>query len=217
MKIEVVYFLQQNADGPIKIGRTRNIVSRIAQMASSNSCEIIVRAIIPGSLDLETQLHDRFVAHRIRGEWFHPHQTILEYIASLPDVLLRDLKYRRKKRKGLTLEQAKEVWADVNIPGPQARLMIGWGNAKIGRVLGWTRPVGRQRQGLKSAAISTARKGTPQADFTPAQLKDAKAIWRNVKDYPTWPDAAKALALIVSPNGQKFTTARAYKLFGKRL
>jgi len=77
--------------------------------------------------------------------------------------------------------------------------------------------IARHAQGAKSAAISTARKGTPQADFTPAQTKDAKAIWRNVKDYPTWPDAAKALAEIVSPNGQKFTTARAYKLFGKRL
>jgi hypothetical protein len=60
-------------------------------------------------------------------------------------------------------------------------------------------------------------KGTPQADFEPAHLKEAKAIWRNTKDYPTWPDAVAPLAEIVSPNGQKFTTARAYKLFGKRL
>jgi hypothetical protein len=77
--------------------------------------------------------------------------------------------------------------------------------------------IARHAQGFKSAAISTARKGTPQADFEPSHFKEAKAIWRNVKDYPTWPDTVAPLAEIVSPNGQKFTTARAYKLFGKRL
>jgi hypothetical protein len=71
--------------------------------------------------------------------------------------------------------------------------------------------IARHAQGFKSAAISTARKGTPQADFEPRQYQDAKAIWRNTKDYPTWPDTVAPLAAIVSPNGQKFTTARAYK------
>jgi hypothetical protein len=71
--------------------------------------------------------------------------------------------------------------------------------------------IARHAKGFKSAAISTARKGTPQADFTPRQYQDAKAIWRNTKDYPTWPDTIAPLAEIVSPNGQKFTTARAYQ------
>jgi predicted GIY-YIG superfamily endonuclease len=60
-------------------------------------------------------------------------------------------------------------------------------------------------------------KGAPEADFTAAHFREAKAIWRNTKDYPTWPDTVAPLAEIVSPNGQKFTTDRAYKLFGKRL
>jgi hypothetical protein len=71
--------------------------------------------------------------------------------------------------------------------------------------------IARHAQGAKSAAISEARKGKPQADFTPRQYQDAKAIWRNTKDYPTWPDTKAPLAEIVSPNGQKFTTARAYQ------
>jgi hypothetical protein len=37
-----------------------------------------------------------------------------------------------------------------------------------------------------------------------------------VKDYPTWPDTVAPLAAIVSPNGQKFTTARAYKMWQGR-
>lgn len=43
-------------------------------------------------------------------------------------------------------------------------------------------------------------------------LAKAKAIWRNVKDYPEWKDAAKALKAEVP----QFTTARAFKLWGGR-
>jgi hypothetical protein len=70
--------------------------------------------------------------------------------------------------------------------------------------------IGRSNKGLKSALNGAKSKGRPVADFTSQEVKNAKAAWRNVKDYPTWEDVAKAL-----PEG--FTTARAYKLFGKRL
>jgi hypothetical protein len=70
--------------------------------------------------------------------------------------------------------------------------------------------IGRSNKGLRSALNGAKSKGRPAEKFHAAELKNAKAAWRNVKDYPTWGDVAKAL-----PEG--FTTARAYKLFGKRL
>jgi hypothetical protein len=70
--------------------------------------------------------------------------------------------------------------------------------------------IGRSNKGLRSALNGAKSKGRPVASFTSQEVKNAKATWRNVKDYPTWGDVAKAL-----PEG--FTTARAYKLFGKRL
>jgi hypothetical protein len=70
--------------------------------------------------------------------------------------------------------------------------------------------IGRSNKGLKSALNGAKSQGRPRASFNAYELKNAKATWRNVKDYPTWGDVAKAL-----PEG--FTTARAYKLFGKRL
>jgi len=76
--------------------------------------------------------------------------------------------------------------------------------------------IGRDRQGAHSAKNGKKQKGRPLADFTAAQLKEAKAIWRNVKDHPTWFDAGVALAEIVSPNGEKFTTARAHRLWQGR-
>jgi hypothetical protein len=62
----------------------------------------------------------------------------------------------------------------------------------------------------RTVHLKGKRQGRKATAFDAAALKDAKATWRNVKDYPTWGDVAKAL-----PEG--FTTARAYKLFGKRL
>jgi len=69
--------------------------------------------------------------------------------------------------------------------------------------------IGRSNKGLKSALNGAQSKGRPPAKFTAEQMKEAKAIWRNVMDYPTWGAAVNAL-----PDG--FTGARAYKLWGSR-
>ncbi len=69
--------------------------------------------------------------------------------------------------------------------------------------------ISRSNQGAKSATNGARSPGRQAADFTPAEMRDAKAVWRNVKDYPEWDDAAGAL-----PKG--FTVHRAYKLWGSR-
>ena len=52
-------------------------------------------------------------------------------------------------------------------------------------------------------------KGRPLVSFTDAELKDGKAAWRNLVDYPTWDDVRSAL-----PDG--FTVHRAHRLWGPR-
>lgn len=69
--------------------------------------------------------------------------------------------------------------------------------------------IGRANKGLKSALNGARSKGRPAAKFTAEQLKDAKAVWRNLRDYPTWLDAEKAF-----PEG--FTAARAFKMWRGR-
>jgi hypothetical protein len=69
--------------------------------------------------------------------------------------------------------------------------------------------IARHAQGAKSAAVGQARKGRPLLTFTEQQMKDAKAVWRNLKDYPTWETAAEALP-------EKFTVHRAHRMWGKR-
>jgi hypothetical protein len=61
----------------------------------------------------------------------------------------------------------------------------------------------------RTSHLAKRRQGRKPLAFTTDELRDAKAIWRNVKDYPTWEDAAAAF-----PKG--FTTARAFRLWKGR-
>jgi hypothetical protein len=69
--------------------------------------------------------------------------------------------------------------------------------------------IGRSNQGLKSALNGARSRGRPKHEPTAEEMKDAKAAWRNVKDYPTWDDVKPVL-----PEG--FTVYRAHKLWGPR-
>jgi hypothetical protein len=61
----------------------------------------------------------------------------------------------------------------------------------------------------RTVHLKGKRTGRKALTFTAEQLREAKAVWRNVKDYPTWEAALAAM-----PEG--FTTARAYKLWQGR-
>lgn len=76
--------------------------------------------------------------------------------------------------------------------------------------------IARSCRGAKSAANGERSRGRQFVEFSAAQKKDAKAIWRNVKDYPTWEDAGEALKEICTTAGEKFTTDRAFKLWRGR-
>ncbi len=54
------------------------------------------------------------------------------------------------------------------------------------------------------------RRGRPLAEFDEKQMTAAKLVWVDVKRYPTWSAARKALP-------KHFTPARAYKLWGARI
>lgn len=72
--------------------------------------------------------------------------------------------------------------------------------------------ISRSNRGLRSALNGARSKGRPEAQFTREQMKDARAIWRNIKDYPSW-EAAQA-AFDKDVDG--FTTARAFRLWKGR-
>lgn len=73
--------------------------------------------------------------------------------------------------------------------------------------------IGRSNRGLSSHLNGAkSKRGRQPASFTAQQIKDAKAIWRNTKDFPDW-EAAQAAFDEEVPG---FTTARAFKLWRGR-
>jgi hypothetical protein len=81
-----VYFIQA-ASGPIKIGVADNPVKRLHSMQSCNHEPLTMLCARPGGRVTEYEYHDRFSAHRIRGEWFNPAPEILEEIERIRTVL----------------------------------------------------------------------------------------------------------------------------------
>lgn len=71
----------------------------------------------------------------------------------------------------------------------------------------------RSNRGAKSATNGAQSQGRPAYNPTMAELKDAKAIWRDDIEYPEWDDCDAALREKVNP---KFTAWRAYDLWGPR-
>jgi N-acetylneuraminic acid mutarotase len=75
-----VYFIQ-SSNGPIKIGVATNVEARAASLQSGNPCPIKILAIIKnGGKELERELHKRFAADRLGGEWFQNSNSLKEVI-----------------------------------------------------------------------------------------------------------------------------------------
>lgn len=65
-----VYFVQAGDHGPVKIGKAKDPEKRIATLQTGSHVELKLRDVVPGDSTVETMMHHRFAAARIRGEWF---------------------------------------------------------------------------------------------------------------------------------------------------
>jgi hypothetical protein len=65
-----VYFIQEQNDGPIKIGYSARPEKRLSDLQTGNPDQLHLRHVIPGDRQVERQLHRRFEPARIRLEWF---------------------------------------------------------------------------------------------------------------------------------------------------
>ena len=76
-----VYFIQADCGGPIKIGVSACADSRLDQLQQYSPFPLRVLATMPGGFKKERQLHARFAAHRLHGEWFEAVPELLTFIA----------------------------------------------------------------------------------------------------------------------------------------
>lgn len=78
----VVYFVQAGPDGPIKIGITTALDSRLRTLQTGSPRRLRLLHTESGGRQRELAFHRRWARHRLRGdgEWFHPAPEILAYI-----------------------------------------------------------------------------------------------------------------------------------------
>jgi len=77
-RLRMVYFVQA-ASGPIKIGATVDIGTRILELQVSQWERLSLLGIFHAK---ERDVHDQFAHLRLRGEWFRPEQDLLDFIAA---------------------------------------------------------------------------------------------------------------------------------------
>ena len=75
-----VYFIQRGKQGPIKIGVTKYLYRRLAEIQRSYPQRLRILGIIDGYLDQERVLHERFAHLRLDGEWFSIANELSNYI-----------------------------------------------------------------------------------------------------------------------------------------
>ena len=76
-----VYFVQRMDTCEVKVGFSAILTHRLWRIADDEGAEIRVLGVIPGTYELEQELHKHFAGARVRGrEWYFPSQEIMEYV-----------------------------------------------------------------------------------------------------------------------------------------
>ena len=86
----MIYFIQPEGESTVKIGYTKNIKNRIAELQTSNARELKVLLLLPGRLEEEEKYHVMFSDDKVRGEWFYLSTEIKDFIKSMYN---NDLRY----------------------------------------------------------------------------------------------------------------------------
>lgn len=93
----MIYFIEDVANGHVKIGYAKNPWSRLATFRVSSASQLDLVAVAPGDRQEEVIMHTRFASYRIRGEWFRKSSPIEEMIATLgPPTNPHDIPVRQR-------------------------------------------------------------------------------------------------------------------------
>lgn len=79
----MIYVIRDTLSGHVKIGLSEKPWVRFAKMRVDCPGELSMRAILDGERADEQALHRRFVAHRVRGEWFECSGALAEWLLGL--------------------------------------------------------------------------------------------------------------------------------------
>ena len=80
----MIYFVTARDLGVVKIGFAQKPQERFHTIQSHSPISLNLERVMVGSIEDEAELHSRFAAHRMRGEWFSLAPEIEALMASLP-------------------------------------------------------------------------------------------------------------------------------------
>lgn len=75
-----VYFVQAERTGLIKIGYTGALEKRLDSLRGGSAERLELLGHLRATRSLEYQLHSRFAAARLHGEWFRPVDDLLDFV-----------------------------------------------------------------------------------------------------------------------------------------
>lgn len=115
----MIYFVQSNNSGPIKIGYTKNKYSvhkRLGSIQVGSSEPLKLLGLINGSRKDEQLLHKKFHVYQLHGEWFQPSKTLLNFIFNACGIKLDTHEiYNTEKLKDLNFLSLNQVMIEIEI------------------------------------------------------------------------------------------------------
>lgn len=83
-EVGIIYFIKSSNNHEVKIGFTSgDVAKRMSTLQTSHPYKLELLATIPGDTKFESELHNTFQQHRLRGEWFKPHPDVMTYVSNI--------------------------------------------------------------------------------------------------------------------------------------
>src|SRR5262249_48928645 len=77
---QLVYLIQGETGGPIKIGIARNPKKRLGELQATSPVRLRILRTLTGGLDREREIHLQLAQARLHGEWFDDaHADVVEF------------------------------------------------------------------------------------------------------------------------------------------
>ena len=73
----MIYFIQEEGGGPVKIGYAVDVAERVERLQTGNPRRLIVVASCEGDQLLEAAFHRTFMLSAVRSEWFADDKIVL--------------------------------------------------------------------------------------------------------------------------------------------
>lgn len=74
-----LYFIEEEGSDLMKIGYSKDPISRLHSMQSANPARLVMRGMVNASPDLEKAIHAAYKGIRVRGEWYRAEDAMAIY------------------------------------------------------------------------------------------------------------------------------------------